>query len=199
MSAAYRRMESVHGYPLDEVVSALQKCIRRSQVDEALYWAMEMNMSGMAAYCFRRLMVIANEDIGIADHFAPVLVNACFQMGKELQQKTHGTAEEKATRAWDPETLLHAVWYLAKAPKSRELNHAMAVIELRMERGELSPIPDVARDMHTAAGRAMGRGRGFFQREGGKLHPEADMEGNPWSRAWEKERPRWPDEDGEST
>jgi len=99
-SGAFRRLETVHGYPLDEAVSALQKCVRRSMVDEALWWAMEMNKSGFAAYCYRRLMVIANEDIGIADHFAPVLVNACYQMGKELQSRAPGTAAEKADREW---------------------------------------------------------------------------------------------------
>jgi len=49
----------------------------------------------------------------------------------------------------------------------------MSVIELRMERGERIQVLDAAVDMHTARGRSMGRGRGFFQAEGGKLEPEA--------------------------
>jgi replication-associated recombination protein RarA len=194
---AFRRLETVHGYQLDETVSSLQKAIRRSHIDEALYWATEMNQSGFAAYCYRRLMVIANEDIGIADHFAPVLVWSCYQMGMELHKKAPGTAEEKASRSWDPETLLHAVWYLAHAPKSRELNHAMSVIELRMERGERLEVPDYALDNHTARGRAMGRRQGFFQNEAAKLHPEADIDGNPWGKAWELERPQYTDEGGD--
>ncbi len=55
------------GYLLDEVVSALQKCIRRGREEEAMYWALEMAESGCGKYLWRRLMIIGAEDVGLAD------------------------------------------------------------------------------------------------------------------------------------
>lgn len=186
--------QTTHGYALDEVVSALQKTIRRGLVDEAMFWAHELNQSGYGAYAWRRLMVIASEDIGIADDHAPVLVNALYQMSAELHKAGFGTAAEKATRPWNEESILHAAWYLARASKNRELVDAACTMTLRMSRGKLLEIPDAALDSHTARGRAQGRGEGFFQREGRKIAPEAVIDGNKWSVAWQAERPR--DRDG---
>lgn len=191
MSAAYYRMESVHGYPLDEVVSSLQKCVRRGLVDDAIFWAVEMNESGFGAYCWRRLMVIVSEDIGLADHHAPVLVNALYQMSVELYKnartRTEGEAKEKVR--WNEESLTHAVWYLAHAQKSRELCDQYAVITLRVKKGQLLVVPDWAKDSHTASGRAMGRGIDFFNEVGDQLYPESVIENNRWGKAWEAERP----------
>jgi hypothetical protein len=52
---AVRRMW--HGYPADEAFSAIQKCIRRGQSDEALFWTTEANVSGLGAWVWRRLFV----------------------------------------------------------------------------------------------------------------------------------------------
>src|ERR1035437_2458452 len=194
VSSAPYRAETIHGYPLDEVVSALQKSIRRSRVDEALWWATEMNVSGYGGYCWRRLAVIVSEDIGIADHFAPVMVHALYAMGLELHKAEPGPAAEKATREWNAETLLHAVWYLARAKKNRELADAYSTITLRMERGERIEVPDYARDNHTARGRSIGRREGYFQSVERLVDPEVQVDGNPWGKAFQLERPRERDE-----
>jgi len=195
MSWTFERAVTVHGYPLDEVVSALQKTIRRAHVDEAMWWACEMNRSGYGAYCWRRLMVICNEDIGIADHHAPVLVASLWTMAKELQSHAgSGSAAEKANREWDSETLLHAVWYLARTEKNRELADAGSLIYIRQDRGERPEIPDFALDGHVARGRAMGRSEGYFQREGRKIEPAKVIEGNKWGAAFQAERPAADDE-----
>lgn len=192
MSGAFRRLETVHGYPMDEVVSALQKCIRRGRADDAIWWAIEMNESGYGAYAWRRLMVIASEDVGLADHHAPVLVNALYQMSVELYKaaraRTEG-AEQKDKVVWNEESLTHAVWYLAHADKSRELCDQYATITQRVAKGERQEIPGWALDSHTARGRAMGRGLNFFNEEGDKLHPQKVIDGDPWGKAWEAERP----------
>lgn len=190
----YQALTTAHEYPLDQVASALQKAVRRSQVDEALWWAAELNVSGYGAYCWRRLMVIANEDIGLADPQAAVLVWALYSMSVELRKAQPGPAAEKATREWEPEALLHATWYLASAKKNRELPDAYSTIKLRMERGERIEVPDYALDLHCARGRSMGRGEGHFQREGRIVTPEADVDGNRWGAAWQAERPAAKDE-----
>lgn len=194
MSAAYYRMETVHGYPLDEVVSALQKAVRRSHVDEAMWWAVELNVSGMGGYCWRRLMVICEEDIGPADPQAAVLINALYQMSNELRKAQPGPAAEKANREWESEPLMHATWYLAATKKNRELPDGYSTIKLRMERGERLEVPDYALDGHTARGRSLGRLEGYFQRVGRVVEPETVVDGNRWGVAFQNERPRERDE-----
>ena len=46
-----------NGYPLDEIISALQKDIRRGNEEQALYWCLEM-VPRFEAYLWRRLIVI---------------------------------------------------------------------------------------------------------------------------------------------
>lgn len=190
MSAAYYRLQTLHGYPLDEVVSSLQKTVRRGRVDEAMWWAVEMNRSGYGAYCWRRLMTISAEDVGIGDPQAAVVVNALWQMAKELQTKAGtGTQAEKNTREWDGELLLEAVWVLAKAEKNRTIADADSLIYIRQDRGErLEPI-DAAIDGHTERGRKMGRNEEFFQREGRQVVPHKVIDGDKWSAAFQAERP----------
>src|SRR4051794_35659972 len=50
------------GYDAREVVSALQKSIRRSDPDAALYWGVELARSGYGAWLWKRLRIIAVED-----------------------------------------------------------------------------------------------------------------------------------------
>jgi replication-associated recombination protein RarA len=44
------KVTTVNGHPLPEVVPALQKCIRRGQVDDAIYWAVDMYLAGYDEY-----------------------------------------------------------------------------------------------------------------------------------------------------
>ena len=55
------------GYLNSECTSAMQKCIRRGLEEEALFWATELDFAGYGAYVWRRLQIIASEDIGLAD------------------------------------------------------------------------------------------------------------------------------------
>jgi replication-associated recombination protein RarA len=80
MSWSFERAVTVHGYPLDEIVSALQKEIRRGKTEEAMWYAVELNRSGYGGYCWRRLMVVATEDVGVGDPMAAVQVAALWTM-----------------------------------------------------------------------------------------------------------------------
>lgn len=55
-----------HWYLFDEVVSSLQKCIRRGLNDQAIFWAGELYNSGHEFFLFKKLFTIAIEDIGLA-------------------------------------------------------------------------------------------------------------------------------------
>src|SRR4051794_36627948 len=78
---------TLHGHPFDEAASALQKSIRRSQEDDALYWAASLDLAGYPHSVWRRLYVIASEDVGMADPDAIVRVRALHEGWKELRAK----------------------------------------------------------------------------------------------------------------
>ena len=72
----YTRMTSPRGIPVDQLVSVLQKEIRRGHVDNAVLAAYEMHSTsaGVAAHLWRRLRVIAVEDVGMGAPLALVLL-----------------------------------------------------------------------------------------------------------------------------
>ena len=55
------------GYLMGEVASAMQKEIRRGHEREALFWATELDLAGYGDYVWKRLRIIASEDVGLAD------------------------------------------------------------------------------------------------------------------------------------
>ena len=101
-----------HGYEPLEVISALQKAIRRGQVRPALYWAAEMDASGYTAWLWKRLLVIASEDVGTAD---PTLVSTIRDL-RELHREL-----AKRDPAEGRLFVMHATYALAVAPKSRAI------------------------------------------------------------------------------
>lgn len=67
-----RTSTSKHIYAIDEVYSCLQKAIRRCNVEETIYWAMEFDISGRGQSAIDRLTVIASEDQSIAYAQTPI-------------------------------------------------------------------------------------------------------------------------------
>jgi replication-associated recombination protein RarA len=157
------------GYDFYEVESALQKSVRRGDEELALYFAHELHASGYAPHLWGRLKTIATEDVGVADSRTAVLVRALYE----------NWLDGKAQRKENPnEGLLyvtHAVMALARAPKSRIVDHATIVTKLRLT-NEGPPIPDYALDKHTRKGQSMGRWWKFFRKTGAKLvQPHDDV------------------------
>ena len=73
---AFRNRPTVGGHPVDEVISLLQKAIRRGEEDEALWAASELDLSGFGVWAFSRMRVCASEDVGLAERGIVVEVNA---------------------------------------------------------------------------------------------------------------------------
>ncbi len=114
--------------------SAMIKSMRGSDPDAALYWMVAMLEGGDdPLFIFRRLLIFASEDVGLADPHALQTVNA---------------AQDAFERTGMPEGLYflaHAVLYLAMSPKS---NSTTAVFKVRSEikkRGT-GPVPAHLRD-----------------------------------------------------
>jgi replication-associated recombination protein RarA len=139
-----------NGYQLDEVVSALQKAIRRGDEELALYFALEMTPF-YAMYCFKRLLVISTEDI--EDPAACSIVYPMFQSFCVLNEK------KKANDYGCFLFVVKAVLYLSRAKKSRESDHAFFYTSSRKDR---PAIPEYALDVHTSRGRSAGKTKDAF-------------------------------------
>ena len=148
------------GYAFDEVASAMQKAIRRGQEEEALYWAMEIFESGYWKYVFRRLVVIAMEDVGWSN---PMAVLSAM-LANEFVQASKTPVEAHI--------LAYVVLGLVRSVKSREADEAFNYIhEFRKQGGRLE-IPEYCVDKHTKRGKAMGRDEKYFWENGAELDRE---------------------------
>ena len=162
-----------HGHQFGEAASALQKSIRRGLEMDALYWAAQLDLAGYGKYVWRRLMVIASEDIGLADKEAVLRTYAHWQTWLEYGRNKGQEYNQRGAMA-------QAVMDLSRCPKSRICNDATAVW-MQIESGDTEfrrEVPDYALDMHTPQGRRMGRGIRHYFEEGAKLENERTIAGD---------------------
>jgi replication-associated recombination protein RarA len=154
------------GHLLSEVASAFQKSIRRGLEDEALHWGVELDVSNFGEYAWKRMRIMASEDVGLAEPHLPAAIHALYQNWVDQRRKRdlkHG-----------PERLflIHGILLLVRARKSRIVDHALITY---YGNHEVRPIPDYALDKHTGAGRRMGRGVEHFFDVGIQLANKADL------------------------
>jgi replication-associated recombination protein RarA len=172
-----------HGHNFGEAASALQKELRRGKEEEALYWAVQLDLGGYPHYVWRRLKVTCEEDVGVANPDLIVQVTALHEGWKEM----HGRNPDQ--HAWDMRgKMAMAVMLIARSPKSRVANDATCVMWNEALSADLQyrrEVPDYAVDMHTGRGRRMGRDHEHYLAEGSKLVNEAEIE-NPYAErmAW---------------
>ncbi|HUA83644.1 MAG TPA: replication-associated recombination protein A [Bryobacteraceae bacterium] len=132
------------------LISALHKSIRSSDVDAALYWLARMLEGGEdRLYLARRLVRMAIEDIGLADPRA-------LEQAIAAQQAAHFLGIPEGDQA-----LAQAAIYLAIAPKSdaayRALNAALAAVE----KSTNEPVPMQLRNAPTRAMKQWGYSEGY--------------------------------------
>jgi replication-associated recombination protein RarA len=154
-----------------EVISALQKEVRRGNEEDALYWALELEQIApdKPNLLWNRLKVIATEDISIAHTFLSCLIEVLYKRYLEFRGKDESRL-----------FLAHAILALCRAPKSRIADEFLEVVKGEMMEGKKLEIPDYALDKHTARGRAKGRGMEHFLTEGAKLVNESQEVKNPY-------------------
>lgn len=105
-----------------DIVSAFIKSVRGSDPDAAVYWLARMVAGGEdPTFIARRLLILASEDIGLANPNALLLANACFDTVHKL-----GWPESRIA-------LSECAIYLASSPKSNSaymaINEALNVVE----------------------------------------------------------------------
>lgn len=162
------------GHLAPEVASALQKALRRGDERGALYWMSELDLAGYTAYVWRRLRVVASEDVGLADPLAVLTVHTLYDAWREFEKAAKARGETRPGRGGARLFLVHAVLLLARAPKSRLVDHA-TIATYRGERPTMK-IPDHALDRHTRRGRQLGRGVDHFFDESAQLVNEAAID-----------------------
>lgn len=112
-------------YLAEEVISALQKEIRRGS-QNALYWAQVLSDNGYANAAFNRLKVITLEDAAVRVRLA-CDVERCFQEFETERKKANASLTETMDLPQCRQALLKATQILVSAPKTRSLNHALAL------------------------------------------------------------------------
>src|SRR5579871_5710624 len=114
----FAQLKTLGGYFNSEVTSAMQKSIRRGLEEEALFWASELDLSGYGAYVWKRLRIIASEDIGLADPNVCVQVRVLYENWTEQRKKKDRSHAERLF-------LVHAVLICVRAKKSRMADTAL--------------------------------------------------------------------------
>ncbi len=168
-------LRTAKGHDFFEVSSAFQKCIRRGLEEEAMYWAVELFNSNYVEYVWKRLRIMASEDVGLAQPGIVAEVQALYQHHKLQASKK----EDKN----QPERLFltHAVLLLCRAPKSRLVDWVL-IAQWRLHDHVHLEIPDFAHDKHNEKGRRLGRGWKHFFEEGSHLENRADVPGEAEAR-----------------
>ncbi len=132
------------------LISALHKSVRNSDVDASLYWLARMIAAGEdPLYIARRLVRMASEDIGLAD---PQALSISL-WAKEAYDFIGSPEGELA--------LAEAVIYLASAPKSNRAYVAFSKAMKDVEASPFEPVPLHLRNPVTALTKKVGYGKDY--------------------------------------
>ena len=145
-----------------DTISAFIKSVRGSDPDAALYWLAKMLYAGEdPRYILRRLIILAGEDIGLADPMGLVMVNA-------------------AAQAYDyiglPEgiyPIVQATLYLSTAQKSNSASAYFKAFKLIEDDGMIE-VPDHLKDSNRDA-EELGHGKGYEYPHSNKEHFSAQQ------------------------
>jgi putative ATPase len=140
------------------LISALHKSVRSSDVDAALYWLGRMMKAGEdRMYLARRLVRMAIEDIGLADPRA-------VEQGIACMQTVHFLGIPEGDQA-----LAQLTIYLALAPKSDAAYQALNRVNATIENTVAEPVPLHLRNAPTRLMKELGYAKGYQH-----AHKQAD-------------------------
>lgn len=132
-----------------QVISAFIKSLRGSDIDAAVYWLSRMVESGEdPKFIARRMVILAAEDVGLADPWALMIANAGFQAVTEIGMPEAGLV------------LSEVAVYLAQAPKSNRTSVALWEASAKV-RESAPPVPLHLRNASFRGAKQMGYGVGY--------------------------------------
>ena len=133
-----------------DVISAFIKSIRGSDADAGLYWLARMLEAGEdPRFIARRLVILASEDIGLADDGALLVADAAARAVEYV-----GLPEAQLN-------LAHAVVRLATAPKSNRVTVALGRAAADARAAGVGEVPTHLRDAHYQGAASLGHGEGY--------------------------------------
>ncbi len=133
-----------------DVTSAFIKSIRGSDADAALHYLARMVEAGEdPRFIARRLVILASEDIGLADPTALTTAVAAAQAVQLI-----GMPEGRLN-------LAQATIALALAPKSNAVIKAINAASADVRDGKIGPVPSHLRDAHYGGSKKLGHGKGY--------------------------------------
>lgn len=133
-----------------DVISAFIKSVRGSDVDAALHYLARMLVAGEdPRFVARRLMILASEDIGMAD---PTALQTAVAAAQTVQ--LIGMPEAQLT-------LAHATVHLATAPKSNAVTTALGAAMSDIRSGKAGLVPPHLRDGHYSGAQKLGNAVGY--------------------------------------
>jgi len=133
-----------------DVISAFIKSLRGSDADAALHYLARMIEAGEdPRFIARRLVILASEDIGLADPTALTTAVAAAQAVQLI-----GMPEGRLN-------LAQATIALALAPKSNAVIKAIDAASADVRSGKIGPVPSHLRDAHYPGSKKLGHGSGY--------------------------------------
>jgi putative ATPase len=130
-----------------DVISAFIKSVRGSDVDAALHYLARMIEAGEdARFIARRLVILASEDVGLADPTALTTAVAAAQAVQLI-----GMPEARLN-------LAQAVIALSAAPKSNAVTTAIDAASADVRAGRIGTVPAHLRDAHYGGSKTLGHG-----------------------------------------
>ena len=133
-----------------DTISAFIKSCRGSDPDAAMYWLAKMLAGGEdPRFIARRLVILASEDVGLADPQALPLTVAAHHACDFI-----GLPEAELT-------LAHATLYIATAPKSNSATLALGEAHRELKEQPVQTIPSALRSKSGQANKRIGQGQGY--------------------------------------
>ncbi len=133
-----------------DTISAFIKSVRASDPDAAIYWLARMLDGGEdPLFVARRLVILASEDVGLAD-------SRGLQVAIAAQQAVHFIGMPEG---FFP--LAHATLYLAAAPKSNSVGRAYGAALADVQETRNDPVPLHLRNAPTGLMRGLGYGKDY--------------------------------------
>ncbi|MFI5337314.1 MAG: replication-associated recombination protein A [Opitutales bacterium] len=134
-----------------DTISAFIKSCRGGDPDAALYWLAKMLAGGEdPRFIARRLVILASEDVGLADPQALPLTVAAHHACDFI-----GLPEAELT-------LAHATLYIATAPKSNSAKLGLAAAHQALKEEPVQTIPSSLRSASGQANKRIGQGQGYL-------------------------------------
>ena len=157
-----------------DVVSALIKSMRGSDVDAAVFWLARMLEAGDdPRFIARRMVIFASEDIGLADSQALLVAVAAAQAVDRV-----GLPEAQLN-------LSQCAIYLARAPKSNSAAQAIWNARRDVREGVDVEVPAHLRDSHYAGAQEIGHGVGYQSpHDGEESSPRVEQSYLPAQTTW---------------